>query len=278
MNADPTFWRNAPIVPTAVGAPLMLRAQVYMFLNQQFGAPRRVETATYTAHEDNFQGHTNTLLTRFEQFVSADVRVLLIGCNDGVEIPWIAERAQSVHAVDVTSAKIERAAARAAGFANVTCDVVDGLTLPYADDSFDFLFMHNVCEHILNLEACFREYHRVLAPGGRFLNSFAPLFYSPFGAHMADALTLPWGHLWLGPKAAAEVRNRYYPGVASAQDWADLGLNRVTERRYRQVVDALGFTHESYEIETSRGTPLVRHVPLLRNLFILRVTDLMRKP
>ncbi len=41
--------------------------------------------------------------------------------------------------------------------------------LPLADDSFDFLTMGFALRHVNSLDATFREYHRVLKPGGRVL-------------------------------------------------------------------------------------------------------------
>ncbi len=41
--------------------------------------------------------------------------------------------------------------------------------LPFADDSFDFLTMGYALRHVTSLEQAFREYRRVLKPGGKVL-------------------------------------------------------------------------------------------------------------
>jgi demethylmenaquinone methyltransferase/2-methoxy-6-polyprenyl-1,4-benzoquinol methylase len=41
--------------------------------------------------------------------------------------------------------------------------------LPFPDNSFDFLTMGYALRHVATLEAAFREYHRVLKPGGKVL-------------------------------------------------------------------------------------------------------------
>jgi demethylmenaquinone methyltransferase/2-methoxy-6-polyprenyl-1,4-benzoquinol methylase len=41
--------------------------------------------------------------------------------------------------------------------------------MPFADNSFDFLTMGYALRHVTTLEAAFREYHRVLRPGGKVL-------------------------------------------------------------------------------------------------------------
>jgi hypothetical protein len=74
------------------------------------------------------------------------------------------------------------------------------------------------------------------------------------------------------------VRNRYYAGHCDAFDWAELGLNRITERRYRKIVEKAGFRRELYRIETSKNLPLAAHIPFLRNLFILGIKSVLVKP
>jgi demethylmenaquinone methyltransferase / 2-methoxy-6-polyprenyl-1,4-benzoquinol methylase len=44
-----------------------------------------------------------------------------------------------------------------------------GETLPFASGAFDFLTMGYALRHVPDLETAFREYHRVLRPGGRVL-------------------------------------------------------------------------------------------------------------
>src|SRR3954469_20225319 len=41
--------------------------------------------------------------------------------------------------------------------------------MPLADNSFDFLTMGYALRHVLDLETAFREYRRVLKPGGKLL-------------------------------------------------------------------------------------------------------------
>jgi demethylmenaquinone methyltransferase/2-methoxy-6-polyprenyl-1,4-benzoquinol methylase len=41
--------------------------------------------------------------------------------------------------------------------------------MPFADDSFDFLTMGYALRHVTDLETTFREYRRVLKPGGKLL-------------------------------------------------------------------------------------------------------------
>ena len=164
---------------------------------------------------------------------------------------------------------------RIEGRKNIECILLDK-NLPAQDQSFDVIIMHNVCEHIIDLDFWFSEYFRVLKTDGVFLNQFSPLFYSPYGAHLVDALKLPWGHLIFGVNAVVELRNLYYPGHLVARSWADLGLNRLTKHKYLKTVEKAGFRLRSFAFETSKGVPL-GWVPWLRNLFIIQVTSVLTK-
>lgn len=58
-------------------------------------------------------------------------------------------------------------------FGNLVADAVDlEGTLPYADACFDVVLCREVIEHIDAAGALLREFHRVLAPGGRLILTF----------------------------------------------------------------------------------------------------------
>jgi len=256
----------------------MRLADFYNALNRLFGTPTQVLPETYTRTDIQFQQYTMPLLDEISVYVAPDACVLIVGCGDGVEMEWFARRCASVIAVDVARDAVERAIERSVNLDNVACRLVDGRTLPFPDDEFDLVFMHNVCEHIINIEECFAEYFRVIKPGKVLINTFAPLFYSPYGAHLQDALKMPWGHLIFGLRSVVDVRNRYYPGHCKASNWAGLGLNRITERRYRKIVRNTGFCNKFYVIQTSKSIPLVSHIPFIRNLFIFGIKSILVKP
>jgi ubiquinone/menaquinone biosynthesis C-methylase UbiE len=61
--------------------------------------------------------------------------------------------------------ELERSAARlGVEVLAVRCDAQE---LPFPDDSFDLVFGHAVLHHLPDLDAAFREFRRVLRPGGR---------------------------------------------------------------------------------------------------------------
>ena len=60
--------------------------------------------------------------------------------------------------------------------------------VPWPDDTFDFVFATSVFEHVMDQEVAYAEIHRVLKPGGAFLNIF-PSKWRPIEAH----INIPFG-------------------------------------------------------------------------------------
>jgi SAM-dependent methyltransferase len=59
----------------------------------------------------------------------------------------------------------------------VRTEQADAERLPFADESFDLVFGHAVLHHIPDLPQAFREFERVLAPGGTLLFAGEPSRY-----------------------------------------------------------------------------------------------------
>ena len=60
--------------------------------------------------------------------------------------------------------------------------------VPWPDGTFDFVFATSVFEHVMDQELAYAEIHRVLKPGGAFLNIF-PSKWRPIEAH----INIPFG-------------------------------------------------------------------------------------
>ena len=252
---------------------MLLRSRIYDWLNHLVGQPQAVKTGEYERPQQIFTRFTRPFLEKHAQHFSGTI--LVVGCGSGVEIGWIAARAKHVTAVDVDREAVAKAKRENAELRNVSWHCLSD-RLPLDDASIDTIFMHDVCEHIIDLEYWFGEYHRILRNDGIFINKFAPLFYSAYGAHLVDALKLPWGHLLFGLRAVVELRNLYYPCTIAPQSWAELGLNRLTKGRYLRLIKTSGFASQDFSYRTSMNIPL-GWVPILRNLFIVEIEDILLK-
>jgi len=98
--------------------------------------------------------------------VTKDTSVLDIGSGTGA-VTLIAQELsdQPVIALDPSRGMLDEGVTRGVK------SPVQGLgeQLPFATDSFDFLTMGYALRHVPDLSATFKEYHRVLKPGGKLL-------------------------------------------------------------------------------------------------------------
>jgi SAM-dependent methyltransferase len=93
-------------------------------------------------------------------------RVLEIGSGTGGMLHALLARGIEAEGVELRQAFIEEALAF---YGPLPIHRVDGVTLPFADATFDVVVSFDVFEHIPDTDAHLREVRRVLKPGGAYL-------------------------------------------------------------------------------------------------------------
>jgi SAM-dependent methyltransferase len=89
--------------------------------------------------------------------------------------------------------------------------------IPWPDNTFDFVFATSVFEHVADQELAYSEIHRVLKPGGLFLNIF-PSKWRPIEAH----INVPLGGV---------LRSRRYLRLCTALGIRGVGQEKFTADR-----------------------------------------------
>lgn len=121
--------------------------------------------------EQILPGRTWEGLARAVLRLAPPMRCIDVGVGDGLLTLMLAEVAQSVTAVDISTEMLDQLEkrARAKGIHNLT--TVEGALedLPLPDDSFDVAILSQALHHAERPELALVEAGRVVAPGGRVL-------------------------------------------------------------------------------------------------------------
>jgi malonyl-CoA O-methyltransferase len=145
---------------------------------------QRVKVTVDQAYERwarDYDAYPNILIAAEEPRVRAlladtkGMRVLDVACGTGRHTLWLAERGAHVTGVDRSRAMLD--VAREKDRFGIDWRVGDADALPVEDASFDVVLNALLLEHVEDIRPCFREAHRALVPGGRFvLSVFHPVF------------------------------------------------------------------------------------------------------
>lgn len=110
-----------------------------------------------------------------------NARVLDVGCGIGAYVEKFTAHDARAFGVDIDAEKLADAQ-RAKNLARLACAVSEAL--PFPNDSFDAVLLHEVIEHVADDAQTIREACRVCKRGGRVV-VFAPNRLYPFETHGA---------------------------------------------------------------------------------------------
>lgn len=104
-------------------------------------------------------------------------RLLDVGCGLGAYVQRLRAFSDDVHGVDVDAERVAEASKTLPNIRQAPAEA-----LPYEDDVFDMVLLHEVLEHVDDDRAALREAWRVSKPGGRIV-VFVPNRWYPFETH-----------------------------------------------------------------------------------------------
>jgi ubiquinone/menaquinone biosynthesis C-methylase UbiE len=102
-----------------------------------------------------------------ESGASAEHNVLDVACGPGLVVRAFAGVAAHVTGIDVTPAMIARARELVAELRNVSLEIGDVQSLPYADETFHIVVSRLAFHHFADPRTVLREMRRVCKPAGR---------------------------------------------------------------------------------------------------------------
>lgn len=160
--------------------------------------------------------------------------VLDAGCGPGVYAEWLLAHGARVVGLDVSERMVEIAGERVGDRAEVLRADLDA-PLDFLDDaSFDVVLAALVVDYVREWRSLFREFHRVLRPGGRFVFSVEHPFSDFSYRHMTNYFdTEVVECTWRGFKKPVPVRSLRRPLGELVSGLVDAGfvIDRLLEPR-----------------------------------------------
>jgi SAM-dependent methyltransferase len=124
--------------------------------------------------------------------------------------------------------------------------------LPY-QGKVDVIISLDAFEHYTNPATVLSDMWNLLSPGGTVFISFGPPWWHPYGCHMMFMHAPPWSHLLFNEETIMAVRSLYRADGARHFEDVEGGLNRMTIRRFENLVQ-----HSGFRLLTLRCLPIRR--------------------
>lgn len=155
--------------------------------------------------------------------------VLDIGAGPGTGSEALMRRYKKarVYALDLAENMLHLAKKKAPFLRKLRCVCGDAEHLPFAEDSFDLIYSNLSLQWVTDLEATFKEFQRVLKPGGL-------LMFTTFGPDTLKELRAAWAQV------DGQESNRAH--VNTFIDMHDIGDALLNARFAEPVVDMEMFT------------------------------------
>jgi SAM-dependent methyltransferase len=232
----------------------------------------------FTGDPDSVNSALDLLLHVFPQVLQEmdGKRVVDFGCGTGHQAVAIARQSSAeVVGIDIREDLLEKARRLAA--AEGVADRVTFVTRLDPGDTFDWVVSQNSMEHFRDPEAILGLMAGILAPRGRILVTFCPTWLSPYGAHMNFFTMVPWVHLLFPERTVMAVRARFVSDGAMRYEDVTGGLNRMTVRRFDQLVRRSGLQVCYQKLEYVKDLRVLGRFPPTMEYFTNRVTQILSR-
>lgn len=140
----------------------------------------------------------------------------------------------------------------------------DASKTPFPDESFDTIIMNDAMEHVGNPEKVLDECYRILKKGGKLYLNFPP-YNHPYGAHLSDAIAIPWVHLFFSDKTLINTYKELVKDLPDGNDRIEFRIskktdeteyfsyiNKMTIKRFNKIIKDSRFNIEYYKEEPLR--------------------------
>lgn len=166
----------------------------------------------------------------------------------------------------------------------------DASKTPFEDETFDTIIMNDAMEHVDEPEKVLDECYRILKKNGRLYLNFPP-YNHPYGAHLSDAIGIPWVHVFFSEKTLVETYKELVKDLPDGKDRIEFRIskkpdgteyfsyiNKMTIKRADKILKNSRFNVEYYSEEPLRGFfKYPAKLPVLKEFLVKMVVCVLKK-
>ena len=166
----------------------------------------------------------------------------------------------------------------------------DAATTGLESSSIDTVIMNDAMEHVENPNSVLQECLRILKPGGRVFINFPP-YYHPFGAHLSDAIFIPWVHVFFSERTLINAYKRLVSSKPDGDERVDFRIstdesgqeyfsyiNKMTIKRFKSILKNIPAKRVYYrEAPLRKVFAAPAKLPFLKEFFVKMVVVVLEK-
>ncbi len=166
----------------------------------------------------------------------------------------------------------------------------DAAKTPFEDETFDTIIMNDAMEHVDEPEKVLDECYRILKKNGKLYLNFPP-YNHPYGAHLSDAIGMPWVHVFFSEKTLIETYKELVKDLPDGKDRIEFRIskksdgteyfsyiNKMTIKRANKILENSRFSIEYYSEEPLRSIfKYPAKLPILKEFLVKMVVCVLRK-
>ncbi len=166
----------------------------------------------------------------------------------------------------------------------------DASNMPFENETFDTIIMNDAMEHVDRPEMVLEECYRILKKDGKLYLNFPP-YNHPFGAHLSDAIGIPWVHVFFNEKTLIKSYKELVKDLPDGKDRIDFRIskrndgteyfsyiNKMSIKRANKILNNSSFKIEYYSEEPLRNIfKIPAKMPFFKELLVKMVVCVLKK-
>lgn len=199
--------------------------------------------------------------------------VLDVGCGAGGKSLYYASLgAKEVVGIDIVEKYAEKSSnlAKQLDINNFKYILCDASKTDFPDNSFDTVIMNDAMEHVAEPEKVLDEMYRILKPGGKVFCNFPP-YDHPYGAHLSDAIGIPWVHKFFSDNTLIDGYKYLVKNLPDGKDRINFRISKNADgKEYFSYINKMTIKRfNNIQKNTKFKTVYYKEIPLRKFLSFL---------